>query len=602
VKTRARRWSCALLIGLALASSPSPVDAWDPSTTHLGVLESAVTRSALHLRWMDASGLERGLFSPLRLDPHRLAPDELRLLQLAMRSAHADSGAVPLGGPGACPPASAPAVTQMFCVDRDVWEHSALGWLRLGMLAEVSPSARHIHHFLDREEPDAEVWADRELPAVVLRARQARTNGEPRVGVVTRTNFDGRAPTALTWFEDPDDLLAPPQTYQHLARASLAETRAERDHELALALIGVGALLHVIQDLSVPAHARGDATAFFAPLSPSAGDRGLPLQEFVRVEYGRGDLPGVPRALPNTAPLGEPLAQTLVGHLLGEGSYPGLASLAARHFFSESSVPAPAYLDASLSPQEAAAALLGADHHLAPDEVDGALLSPWPAEQGYLLSPTGRALAAFDTDVEGRIRPYLDDTCYREQAATLLPAAAAVTSSVLDLLWPAWPQTARNGDAIVLTLPDWASAELTVMVEDAGGRRRTIDRHTLTVAGQSRIGLDPLELGEGERVFLVLEAARTQGPPIVLEQLLEAVLEQPVEAPIEVAPIEVVPLEVREPEVERIAGPDELPPDPEAPDPEAPVPPEPVPVPEPVPEPEPPEPAPEPVPEAPAPD
>ena len=61
----------AIVLGLVLAGSASSARAWDPSTTHQALLESAVTRSALHLRWMDASGLERGLFTPLRLDPDR---------------------------------------------------------------------------------------------------------------------------------------------------------------------------------------------------------------------------------------------------------------------------------------------------------------------------------------------------------------------------------------------------------------------------------------------------------------------------------------------------------------------------------------------------
>jgi hypothetical protein len=511
-----------LIVALMLAS-PRPVAAWDPSTTHQALLEAAVVRSAMHLRWMDASGLERGLFTPLRLDPNRLTPEQLRLLQLAMKSAHADSGALPLGGPGACPSASAPPETQLFCVDRDLWEHSALGWMRLGMLAEVTPSARHIHHFLAREQLEVPTWADREIPPVVLRTRQARTNGEPRAGIATGTNFDGEAPSALAWLEDPNDPIAPKATFEHLANASTAASKAERDHELALALIGLGALLHVTQDLSVPAHARGDASAFFAPLSPAAGDRGLPFQEFARIEWGRSDLPGLPHGVPEQAPAGVPLAETLLGHWLGEGSHEGLAYLAGRRFFSESSVPAPAFLDETLSPSEAAAKLLGDDHQLDAAEITGAVLSPWPATQGYLLSPTGRALAAFDTDLDGRIRPYLDEICYRDAASILLPAAAATTTSLLDLLWPAWPETRVGGDAITLTIPDWTSAELTVLIENGAGERRVLGQHPLAVAGDTRVELGLPELVEGERVIFLLQAERKQGPPIVLEHLLDAV-------------------------------------------------------------------------------
>ncbi|NVB41535.1 hypothetical protein G6O69_27095 [Pseudenhygromyxa sp. WMMC2535] len=510
--------AAALLAGLLGAS---PAAAWDPSTTHQGLLEAAVTRSAMHLRWMDASELERGLFSDLRVDPDSLAPEQRRLLALALRQAHVDVGARPLGGPGSCPRADAPPETQRFCVDRDLWQQPALGWLRLGMVAEVSPPSRHLHHFVDRESPEALRWSDPELPASTLRARQARSNGEPAAGIFTRTNFSGEAASAIAWLGDTKDLLAPPQTFAHLELASTAPSQDERDQHLALALVGVGALLHVLQDLTVPAHARGDATAFFSPLSPAAGDRGLPLQEFVRYEYGRRDLPGLP-PLPSAPPTGEPLATTLIGHVLGEGSYVGVVSLSARRYFSESSVPAPRFLDDTLSASEAASVLLGDDHGLAAAEVDGAVLSPWPAQRGYLLSPTGRALAAFDLDLEGRVRPYLDETCYRDQAARLIPAAAEVSRSLLDLLWPDWPQTQRSGGSLTLTLPAWTSASLSIYVEDEHGERRLSSEHPLTPGGATQVALGEAggEQAKGSRVVLVLVADRSPGPPLILERVL----------------------------------------------------------------------------------
>ena len=516
-----KRWrvpfvALAALLGLLATSQPAA--AWDPSSTHQGLLEAGVVRSALHLRWMDASELQRGLFSPVRLDPDRLDREQRRLLELTIRRAHADVGALPLGGPGACPPADAPADTQAYCVDQDLWEHSALGWLRLGMRAEVTPTARHAHHVLDREQFEAERWQDRRLPAAVLRARQARSNGAPRAGAVAGTNFGGDGPSALAWLSDPDDPLAPTQTYDHLERASTSPSLADRQHHLALGLMGVGALLHVVQDLSVPAHARGDATAFFARLSTAPGDRGLPLQEFVRVAFGRHDLPGLEAGLPDEPPSGQPLAGTVRDHLLGDASYTGLARLARGRFFSEASVPAAAFLDDTLSASEAATALLGDDHGLDPVEVDGAVLSPWPAGRGYLLSPTGRALAAFDTDRDGRIRPYLDETCYRDISTILLPAAVDVTRSLLDLLWPAWPQSERSGSKLTLTPPaeGWATAAAKVFIEGSDGTRRPVGEQALELGTANQLALGA-ELAAGERHVVVLLATREQGPPIVLE-------------------------------------------------------------------------------------
>ena len=101
-----------LWIGLAALAPgllvPRDAMAWDPSTTHLGMLERAVLGSALHLRWMAGSELQRGLFSPLRVDPRRLSASERRFLSAALNNGHSGSGVLPLGGPGACPGATAP--------------------------------------------------------------------------------------------------------------------------------------------------------------------------------------------------------------------------------------------------------------------------------------------------------------------------------------------------------------------------------------------------------------------------------------------------------------------------------------------------------------
>lgn len=518
---RSVRWLLALAIGLALA--PASARAWDPSTTHQGMLEAGATRSAMHLRWMDGSGLERGLFSDLRIDPDRLGPDARRALALTIHDAHADVGARPLGGPGSCPPADSPPSTQLFCVDQDLWQQSAIGWLRLGMVAEVTPVARVAHHFLDREQIDSPTWSDPELPALTLRQRQARSNGEPLAGVLTSTNFAGQSSSAIAWLSDLHDPLAPPQTFRHLELASTAASRAERDHELALGLIGVGALLHVIQDLGVPAHARGDATAFFSPLSPAPGDRGLPLQEFVRFEYGRRDLPGVVTGIPTTPPTGIPLATTLLGHVLGDANYVGLATFASSRYFSESTLPAPRFLEPDMTAEQAATALLdsaaGETPGIDPSEAEGATLSPWPADRGYLLSPTGRALAAFDTDLDGRIRPYLDEAVYREQATALVPEAVDVTRSLLDLIWPAWPDTRASTTRATLTIPaDWTGGKLIAFVETAKGERT--QRGELAITPGADLAIDLPVAGTGERVVLVLLATREPGPPIVLERVI----------------------------------------------------------------------------------
>ncbi len=537
--TARRRWAwtpgaralAMLALGLGLLSSPSPARAWDPSTTHLGMVERSMLDSAMHLRWMESSGLTRGLFTPLRLDPARLSPAVRRTLTLAMRHAHAASGAQAMGGPGACPGASAPESTRARCIEGDLWEMTALGWMTLGVVVETVPSERLLHHFVDRHDPTAPRWTDDDLPRLVLRQKHAKTGGS-LAARVTGSVFEGSGRSALAWLEDDQDPWAPAALSIHLRQASLAADREQRQHHLAMALLCTGALLHVVQDLSLPAHARGDVSAMFLPLSDIPGDRGQPLQELARQAYGRG---GLPRPLPlrpraseddgalGAADRGVPRAPTMLGHLMGHEDWPGLVPQVAGHFLSESTMPEPRVLAASLSPQDAAAALLtGAQ--LDPDELDQARLSAWPAEQGYVVGGSGRPLAAFAVDERGRVRLWLDRRVYRAQARHLIPLGVETGRSILDLVYAAWPTMTIDIEARSLELApgsQWSGATLRLMVEDERGHREAVGDIPLRGETMHRVvEAWPTSLPERSQVIAVLD-----NPPGVWPAVVEQVLD-----------------------------------------------------------------------------
>ena len=521
--TPARRtwtWALPWMAALALALPSAPARAWDPSTTHATMTKRAVTASAMHVRWMDDSDLQRGVFSPLRLDPATLPEDMQRQIVRALRSAHAAGGAAGLGGPGACPGASAPLPTRALCVKGDQWELSALGWIQLGMLAEVDPRDRLLHHFADRQDPSALTWADRSLPRAVLRAEHRR-NGASVSEAMAGTAFAGKAPSVAAWLDDPADPLAPRQALAQLRQASVAETAKARDGAMALGLMGIGALLHVVQDVGVPAHARGDITAFFSPLSRTTGDRGLPLQEFVRVEYGTHGLPQALGLDPRQTTRGVLLSETLRGHVVGDDDFEGIVARAGHRFLSETSLPEPMHLPPDATAEEAAAALL-ADSDLDPVELQGAKLSPWPEPEGYVVSGGGRPLAAFEVDAVGQVRLFVDRRVYRDQAGHLIPFGVEVSRSLIDLLLPAFPEADRveGSDVLALNLADWPyeAPVLHVMVEDRAGRRTTAKRVKLRAGQRNRVAGAIVTVPEDARVVLVVEAT-SDGLPITAERV-----------------------------------------------------------------------------------
>lgn len=514
----------ASLVGLA----SGPAHAWDPSTTHAAMTREAVVRSQMHVRWMDQSGLTRGVFTAVRVLPQDLDEATVRALRVAMRRVHEASGGAPLGGPGACPGPSAPASTQARCIDGDAWEMTALGWIQLGVVLETAPRNRLLHHFANGQDPAAASWSDPELPGVVLRNKAMRAEGSI-ARAANRSAFSGGATSAVAWLSDTTDPWAPPATLAHLQAAETATDPRVRDRELALGLVGLGALLHVVQDQSVPAHARGDLTAFFAPLSPIRGDRGLPLQEFVRVLYGRTSVPGALALSPRDASArSTPLAPTLHQHLIGAGEYEGLTRFAQDHFWSESSLPAPVAVSPQLDATEAATAVLGETPGLAARELDGAHLAPWPASTGYLRSSSGRGLAAFDTDEEGRVRLFLDRRIYRDQAAHLIPAGIEASASVLDLLFPAFPEHTVDFDTGVLDLDLTQgpyNPTLVVLTEDASGSRTELQRVKLRSAERNHVVDAFGELPDDAQLVLRIEG--TSAPEHGLPQAVTLTAQRP---------------------------------------------------------------------------
>jgi len=391
-------------------------------------------------------------------------------------------------------------------------------------VVETVPAERLLHHFVNGSDPSASQWSDDDLSRSLLRSKHAKA-GASLAERLTGNGFEGSGRSAVAWLGDGKDRWAPTALSRHLRRASLAESPAERDHHLVLALLCTGALLHVVQDLSVPAHARGDVSAMFLPLSETVGDRGLPLQELARVTYGRGSLPHLLSLAPRAAAKddadtvdGVPLASTLRGHVLGEGEYPGLVYQAGRTVLSESTLPHARHLDAALDPREAATILLeGIELDTA--ERDGARLSPWPAERGYLLGATGRFLAAFRVDDEDQIRLWIDRRVYRAQMQELIPAGIEAGRSILDLLYSAWPEMSVDVAAREFTLTPgsvWENATLIVLLEDGTGKRRVHSEVALRGAGTHRV-VDawPAERADGGRVVLVLVGAEGQLPAVV---------------------------------------------------------------------------------------
>lgn len=515
------RGPLCLLATLATLGASPQARAWDPVETHPALIHEAALASSVHARWMTASGGALGWFSPLRLDPGTLSARERSDLLPAMADAPVATGIGVRGGPATCPGPDAPPSTRTACVEGDTWEASALAWLKLGAVVETTPRARLLHHFVDRRDPRGDTWSDAEVPPAVLR-QLARSAGMPLAQGLNRTGFDGRAVSAVAWLRDPNDPWSLPAVREHLRRATLDPDPAVRERELVLALLGLGAVLHVLQDLSVPAHARGDIAAFLQPLSTTPGDLGLPLQEFARLHYGQFRLPTPLDLRPRDATEADPesvdstnVPRSVEQILWGTPGRDGLIDATARRFFSESSLPPPQSIDPTASPIDAAAQLLGEEAHLAETTRAGAVLAPWPAPSGYLRTGTGRPLAAFSTLGDGRIQLYLDRVVYRDQTQHLLPLARNASIALLDLMISPVPaiRVDAQGGTLELELDSW-SGPTTVSVWRRGPQGSRAAAQRFRIPGGKTVRLNGIRWSERDAYDITVEGRDAAGRPM----------------------------------------------------------------------------------------
>lgn len=500
---------------------PRPAQAWDPSTTSQALLDAAVRRASLHLRWMESSAMQFGLFSNLRVDPARLDPQTRAWLQAAVEHSHGDIGAKPRGGPGACPGSDAPTELLQNCVSGDLWELDAIGWMRLGMVAQGVPRERRLRHFLDLQDPTRKSWRDASGARSRAKGRRfSRAANQPVARRISGASYDGQTPSAIAFFEDTSDPLGPHAVAAHQRMAVLSPDPQAREHHRALALLATGATLRVVMDTGLPAYARGDSAAFAASLSDKSGDRGEPMTEFVRARYGR-DLP-IESPAPGSRPTVDPSAGSLaagslaalVANASGDAGPVGLGRFSARHFVSAGTLPKPAFVEAKGGGKAALVSWLGDDDlGLDPTELTGAKLSPWPAPRGYVVNAAGRPLFAFTRDEDGYTQAFVDETIFADAFAHLAPRIVETAAAALELMHADVPPPQAVGAGLIWQFEigaDQRDAKLWVFFEDDAGQR-TLAAKVALRSGQSNRLVGVPQAPSGQRVVFVVDYVGADG-------------------------------------------------------------------------------------------
>jgi hypothetical protein len=448
-------------VTFASAGAPPSALAWETST-HVGLAEQAALAANLDAR-MRQLGWSGGLFEQLTV-PKADAPE--LLASLALHS--------PING---------------YTPDARGRQH-ALGWLLAGSaLADATP-AWAANHFFD--PANGQGWRDTnavtERVLARMRAQNAPDRGMPAPEwVVSRDN-----PLELKGFLDQ---------YEKAVRAA---TPGERGRHMAGALIAAGAMMHVLGDMAVPSRVRGDAGAHREQVGNDEIDRGSRFERLAAVAWGRLGVPAAARVVQ---------AASLKAFFTGPE---GLAEWTATHWFSSGTLPRS--VDVGVMKREALGPALAASLRRAAPAVPRRL-NLMAASQGRgatLRDAAGVCQARYRVD-HGRLSWWIDDDCLLEQAAAILPVAAAYEAGLLSFLLRGELTITTDGASIAVAVgaTGLGAGTLTILSEDLRGVRTAVATTQVT-GGATGAALGSVALPAGTRRAVGLfRGVDTAGEPVV---------------------------------------------------------------------------------------
>ncbi len=470
-----RRLFAAALCTAVLA--PAPAQAWE-TQTHVGLAEQAAIAARLdaHLRALGWSG---GMFEPLTV-PTADAPE--LLASLAQHS--------PIHG----------------YVPDTRGRQTALGWLLAGSaLADATP-AWAANHFYDPQTGDGwrapsaldERWLAR------MRTQNTPARGVPAPDwVISRDN-----PLQLTGFLDQYE------------KAMRAPTAGERGRHLAGALVAAGAILHALGDMAVPSRVRSDTAAHREQVGNDELDRGSRFERLATVAWGRLGVPTASRPVRRSSlraffTARAPGTAGTAGTATADGER-GLADWVAAGYFSPATLPRVVAIGATR--REALAPALTASLRrpapVVPRRLN--LMAASQARGATLRDDAGVCQARYRVE-DGRLSWWLDDDCLLEQAAAILPVAAAYEAGLLAFLLRGELAITADGDGVAIAVGATAlgAGTLTVLGEDGRGVRTALT--TAAVAGggtATALGRATLP-ADSRRAVALFRGVDAAGEPLV---------------------------------------------------------------------------------------
>ena len=460
---------------VALLSITASLVAYEAGT-HARLTARAAVASRVDAT-LRAWGLREGLYQGLRVDVEHL--DRRAAFRLRERLARVD----PTWGGAADERGS----------------QRALGWLVAGSVLEEAPASRGRHHFLDPRDGSGLVEP---RPGIEwLLGAVAGADGEGSLaGALAGTNFTMVGEPADRWAISAENEWSVTTFHRELRSAVLDPDSTRRSAAMARALLALGSVAHVLQDMASPTHVRNDLVGgHLATPDSSTFDRSSRYERFVALAHAEIGPPTVP----------PPPATAL------RARFVALATATQRAFFSPGTLPSPVQLLPGTTAERAEAeANAGAPY---PEPVVSGI--DFRRESGYLAGAGVPHLASYRIDRTGRLRFDLDERCWADQARVLLPWAGAHSTGLLDHLARPGPRVSILSDGTAYV--DAASlspraGHVVVFWEDEKGIRRELERHAVGAPAQ------PVAVPtEAVRLGAMLDGLDERGEPVVAARVID---------------------------------------------------------------------------------
>ncbi len=454
----------AVLVALVLLVPAAPLWAFDGATTHAGLTEQAALTAGLDAALRSRLGWRRGLLERLALAPARLP----RHSALVRRIQTVSSG-------------------WGWAVDPNLTATS-LAYLALGSILESLPPSRERHHFLNPATGRGLSERHR-YPRLARRlGLQFFLHGETSLAaLVTGAAFDLTGRPADEWATASDNPFGLPAFWRHLRLAVTAPAKKAREHHGAMAMLCLGAVAHLLQDMACPSHVWNDfALSHYLRGTP----RGSRFEAYVARQYGRFGI----RRFGSVRPISRPSVRA---YFRGSDSR-GLADWTRAHFPSLGSLPQPARLGS----KALAKALAALPPHLPID---------WRAARDggtYVLARDGRTkLAAVEVTERGVVRFWQDRRVHQDLAEGLLPKAVAYVAGLFQHLFRGRLLVRREGSRLSVRIVGVSarSVRLAVLSEDSSERRRLLLERERLPSGRMSL---PVQRPRRDRTILIVASGR----------------------------------------------------------------------------------------------